>query len=104
MEGVKHDHGKPDHTLVARELLDAAARAKGFGAEKYGRNNFLGGMKWTRILASASRHLHKFIDGIDHDEESGLNHLDHTAACIEMLLVYINRGLGEDDRYKGGNT
>lgn len=102
-EAYAHLGDKPDHSLVSSELIDAAARGKGFGVKKYGRNQYLlEPMNWTKNLASLSRHVHEFLDGKDYDEESGLCILDHIAARVEMALVYWNRGLGKDDRFKGG--
>jgi hypothetical protein len=86
--GKKHDAGKPDLTLVPLALEEACARALGFGAGKYGRNNFKGGIKYTRVLAACLRHLRAWNERRDNDEESGLSHLDHAVACLAMLAHY----------------
>jgi Domain of unknown function (DUF5664) len=100
-EAKKYDEHKPDLSLVPRELMDAAARAFMFGAQKYGRYNYkLGGFEWHRLIAAALRHITAYNEGEDKDPESGLSHLDHAAATIGMLLVYVKGNLGTDTRYK----
>lgn len=99
-KGVKHDQGKPDLSILSYDALSEIAKAFEFGAKKYGRYNYLSGMKWTRIAGAAGRHLFKWLWKGDKDEESGLSHLSHLGACCVMLLDYEIKGLGEDDRYK----
>lgn len=88
MSGLKHDTGKTDLSIVPEALDYAAARALTFGASKYGRNNFKGGIDYTRILGAALRHLKAWNEREDNDPESGLSHLDHAIACLAMLAVY----------------
>lgn len=88
MSGIKHDKGKLDLTLVPIETLQALTRAKQFGALKYGRNNYKGGISYVRVSAAALRHLFAWLQVEDKDSESGLNHLDHLLACISMLVYY----------------
>jgi hypothetical protein len=96
---VKFDNGKPPLDLVPRELVEAAARAFGFGARKYARGNWLlGGLTQGQLIASLLRHAFAYSNGEDADPESGLCHLDHLAATLGMLLATRSRGLGEDNR------
>jgi len=82
-------------------MKKAIGDAMSFGAVKYGRYNYLcGGFTISRLLASAFRHLDAFQGGEDLDPESGLSHLAHAAANIQMLLDTIETGTIEDDRYK----
>ncbi len=99
MSGTKYDSKKPDHTLVSKAFIDQVAGVMGYGAEKYGRNNYLGGMEHTRLLAACSRHLTAYNDGQDLDEESGLSHLAHAASNLNMLINCISKGKGKDNRY-----
>ncbi len=69
------------------------------GALKYGRQN------WRRAGARASiyydaalRHLHKWFEGEDIDEESGVPHLAHVRACIGILIDADMAGKLTDDR------
>jgi hypothetical protein len=98
--GVKHDQGKPDLSILSYGALAEIAKAFEFGAKKYGRYNYLGGMEWTRIGSALLRHTYKWLWGQDNDDESGLHHLAHVGACVIMLLDYVLLGLGTDNRYK----
>lgn len=44
------------------------------------------------------RHLWAWWSLEDRDPESGLNHLDHAAACLAMLIETRRRYTGKDDR------
>lgn len=100
MEGVKHDGGKTDLSLLPREFLDEVAKAFMHGEAKYGRYNYRGGMAWNRLVAACLRHVTAFNEGEDTDSESGVSHLGHAGACIAMLLVYYKHKLGTDNRHK----
>lgn len=97
-EGIKHDAGKPMLSLLTKESLEAEARAFEFGMRKYSRGNYKNGMKWTRVLDAAMRHLVAFNSKEDFDKESLLNHLWHSKACLAMLIYYYENKVGEDDR------
>lgn len=98
--GVKYDNGKADLSLLSYEALSEISRAFEFGAKKYGRYNYLGGMEWTRIISALLRHAYAFAWGEDNDKESGLSHLAHCGACVIMLLDFSTKKLGSDNRYK----
>ena len=70
MSGVKFDTGKPPLGLIPRQALEAEAQVMAFGANKYGRDNWRGGMDWTRLSDAALRHITAFVDGEDVDPES----------------------------------
>jgi hypothetical protein len=57
-------------------------------------------MSWGRLVAAGFRHLSKWMCGIDRDAESGFSHIAHAIANFLMLLSYIIRKVGTDDRYK----
>lgn len=99
-EGIKFDDGKIDLALLPRKAKEGIAKAFMDGERKYGRYNYRGGMKWSRLLAAADRHLTAFNDGEDLASDSKLNHLYHAGANIMMLIEYFEYGLGEDDRRK----
>lgn len=88
MSGLKHDTGKVDLSIVPEALDYAAARALTFGASKYGRNNFKGGIDYTRVIGAALRHLKAWNEREENDSESSLSHLDHAIACMAMLAFY----------------
>lgn len=97
-EGVKHDSGKPQLSLVSLESLSGEARAMEDGLRKYGRNNYKQGMAWSRLLDAALRHVTQFAGGEDNAPDSKLNHLYHAKANLGMLIYYYERKLGKDDR------
>jgi hypothetical protein len=98
MSGIKHDKGKPRISLVPREAIEGAARALGFGADKYGAHNFKGGLAYTRLLDATMRHILAYTSGEDNDPESGLNHIDHAIATLAMLEYMIYNKKEMDDR------
>ncbi len=97
-EGVKYDQGKPPVSMVPKELIYGAARAFEYGARKYQKSNFKKGMDWSRVTDALMRHTLEFSDKKDNDDESGLPHLYHMAACVGMLLYYYENKVGKDDR------
>lgn len=99
-QGIKFDGDKPDLSMLSFNALSQISQAFQFGAKKYGRYNYLGGMEWTRIAAAGLRHIYKWLWGEDRDDESGLHHLAHAGACIVMLLDYVTLKIGTDNRYK----
>lgn len=78
-----------------------------FDADKYGRFNWLQGMRWSRLVGAFLRHTHAWdvAQGkwtraalVATDEESGLPHSAHAACCYWFLAEYVASGIGEDDR------
>lgn len=96
--GKKFDSGKPQLSMCPLEGLIHEAKAFEYGAEKYGRNNYKLGMKWSRLIDASLRHIHAFANKEDLDKESLIHHLGHAKATIGMLLYYIENKKGEDDR------
>ena len=84
----KFDKGKPDLSLIDASLVEAAARALSFGAEKYGRDNYKEGLDLNRVFAALLRHTFARMNGEVLDPESGLDHLDHMAANIQFLTYF----------------
>lgn len=86
MSGTKHDQNKAPLDLLPYEGLEAIAQVLGFGAKKYARGQWMGGIEYSRLIAAAQRHIGQFNSGQDMDEESGLSHLAHAGCCILFLL------------------
>lgn len=84
--------------LVPVSLLEATAAALHDGASKYEAWNWLdqGDCDDFRdtYTAAALRHLHAFADPTksDTDEDSGLSHLCHAAACLAILTSLMGVG------------
>ena len=96
--GTKHDSGKLRFDLLPPEALEALVEVYTLGAAKYGDNQYLGGMAWSRIYASMMRHLQACWQGEDYDPENGQLHLASLAWGAFTLITYMRRGLGTDDR------
>jgi hypothetical protein len=63
-------------------------------------NNWRKGFVWSRLIASAYRHLGAFLAGDDTDEESGLPTIDHLMCCVAFLSAHQKCGYGTDDRWR----
>ena len=95
---IKDDNGKPPLSLLPKSFLDGVALTLGDGEKKYGRYNYLKGMKWSRMMDAAMRHITAFNEGEDRASDSNLSHLHHAAACLAILSEYQAKGVGVDDR------
>lgn len=92
---MKNDAGKPPISLIPRKAIEDEAVVFGFGAGKYGVNNWRKGLSYRRLVDAALRHVLAFAAGEDLDLESNLPHLAHARACLAMLSVMDERW---DDR------
>jgi hypothetical protein len=97
-EGNKFDGNKPPLSKLPRVSLEEMAVVMAFGASKYGWDNWKKGMDHSRLLNASLRHLYKYADGIDLDDESGLSHLAHAMCNVAFLIYYKDKGIGKDDR------
>ena len=86
-EGKKSDSNKLRTDLVPAETIEALAKVLGFGAVKYGDDNWKNGIEYYRIYGAILRHLLAWRKGELFDDESGLPHLYH-ALCELMFLTY----------------
>jgi len=68
------------------------------GMLKYGRSNFRGaGVRASIYYDALNRHLDKWFEGQDIDEDSGLPHLAHAIACIAILIeATVAKNLNDD--------
>lgn len=99
MSGVKHDQEKPDMSLLSPYAMEAIARVMTFGAKKYSRDNWRGGIAYSRLIAAAMRHISAFNRGEDIDPESGLSHISHALCCLMMVSEFEHTQTELDDRY-----
>lgn len=100
---MKYDSDKAPLALIPPQVLNQIAEVLGFGADKYGMNNWRDdghNTEWSRTYSSIQRHLNSFWDGEDLDPESGKTHLAHAATQLVILMQHINDGHTKmDDRY-----
>ena len=80
------------------EVASLLVQIMEMGAEKYGDENWLKGMNWSRSFSAAMRHLEAHDSGQLIDDESGLPHLAHALTNILFLITYEQKGIGTDDR------
>ena len=100
---MKYDTNKAPLALIPPQVINQIAEVLGFGAEKYGMNNWRDdghNTEWSRTYSSIQRHLNAFWDGEDLDPESGKTHLAHAATQLVILMQHINDGhTAMDDRW-----
>lgn len=90
-KGSMDDPRKLPIWLVPNALIDGCARALQHGAVRYAPNNWRKGMHYSEVYSALQRHLLAWNEDEDIDPDSGLNHLDHAAACLGFLSEYIAR-------------
>lgn len=81
------------------ESITMIANIMEFGAGKYGDHNWRAGMKWSRLIGAAMRHMVSHAQGNLLDAETCKPHLWHALCCVMFLITYDTKRLGEDDRY-----
>ena len=104
---MKYDQNKTPIALVPPECIISIANVLGYGAKKYGPDNWrsdLNNTSYSRTYSSIQRHLHQFWAGEDNDQESGLSHLAHAATQIMILMIQHQDGVDIDDRWKTKNA
>ena len=92
-QAVKADSGKPQLTLVPRQILFDIARVREYGTKKYGDPDNWKKVEIQRYRDAAFRHFMAYLDdpqGLD--EESGLPHLSHLACNIAFLCELEQEG------------
>lgn len=97
--GKKFDQGKSQHDLIPYESLEEIAKVLTFGCIKYSRSDWAKGIKFSRLLSAAYRHMGKFNAGEDIDPESNLHHIAHAATNLIMLLYLMKHKPEMDDRW-----
>lgn len=99
MKAIKGDAGKAPMSLLPFDALKGVAHVLGFGAKKYGANNWKKGLDYSRVMDAALRHISSFNEGEDMDSESGLHHIDHAICELLFLRWYTIHKPSLDDRY-----
>jgi hypothetical protein len=101
--GIKNDKldDKLPMELIPPETLFGYAEVMRMGAKKYAPNNWLLGIRYSRLYAAILRHLLLWFWGEDLDKESGLSHLKHAFWGVGALITFTERKRVElDDRTK----
>lgn len=83
----KHDAEKPRADLVPPAIIEAVARVRTFGVQKYHDPENWRGVEPWQYRAALMRHMCAFLrDPESVDNESGLPHLEHAACNIAFIL------------------
>ena len=91
-QNAKADAGKPQLTLVPRQILFDIAEVRAFGTKKYGDPDNWKKVDIQRYRDAAFRHFMAYLDDPQgNDEESGLSHLAHLACNIAFLCELENK-------------
>lgn len=99
--GIKNDSDKDPVELLDPLALEGLAKVLAFGAKKYAKHNWRGGLSYTRLIGAALRHTFEILKGKDIDPESGLPHVDHLGCCWMFLSNMMKTRPDMDDRWKG---
>jgi hypothetical protein len=83
---TKHDGGKLRYRLLPVNAVRELLKALEHGAKKYGDDNWHKCDDPLRYYDALNRHVEAWRDGEQADEESGLSHLAHAAACVVFML------------------
>ena len=100
---MKYDNGKAPIALVPPECIEEVAEVFGFGAQKYGENNWRmdgDNTSHTRTYSSIQRHLNAWLRSENLDPESGKRHLAHACTQLMILMIHTANHPEMDDRYK----
>ena len=86
-------------SLVPATAMSYAALAHLDGALKYGAWNWReAGARASIYVDAAMRHLEKWNNGEEFDRDSGVHHLGHVLACINILIDAQLANVLTDDR------
>lgn len=96
--GLRFNEGKTRFDLLEPYAIEQLAKIFTKGAEKYAPNNWLKGMPWMDVIASLKRHLNKFEQGEDFDNESQLLHMAHVAWNALAIVSYYKHRPEFDNR------
>lgn len=99
--GRKDDTEKVPLDLIDPLALEGLARVLTFGAKKYDRHNWRGGIAWSRLVAALLRHTFAILRGELIDPESGLPHIDHVGCCWMFLSNMMKTRPDLDDLHHG---
>jgi hypothetical protein len=100
-EALHKDDGKAPWHLLMWKAVAGVVEVLKYGSTKYAPRNWEQGIRFSRLFASALRHMLQWWDGEDIDSESGLHHLKHAATNLLMIVEFIERNKTEfDDRPK----
>lgn len=97
--GLKYDTGKAPLYLISTYAMEELAKVLDFGQQKYKPFNWAEGLRYSRVISAAKRHIAAWEERKDIDEESNCHHLAAAMCNLMFLLDYNARKLTHlDDR------
>lgn len=101
MKSLRYNDGKLRLELIPPKAMEEVAKVMTYGAEKYtvrdsetgevlvtGADNWKKGQPWMSVIASAKRHIEKFVQGEDYDPESQTLHVANAVANLLFILEF----------------
>lgn len=84
-------------TWLPAKVIESVAGVVGWATQKYEAHSWkTKPTTQAKRVASASRHINKWLQGIDLDDESGLHHLDHAICQLMFAKEYVHMGVDDD--------
>lgn len=98
---AKQDDGKIDLHILDPVFLEHMAVVGMQGEKKYPNGSYKKGIKFSRLISAAKRHIADFEQGVEYDAESGMPPLTHVGYnCMMLENIRRNAALSKkfDDR------
>ena len=95
---IRKNSGKPEMSQLDPRFIIDLADLITKSAAKYGKFNYTKGQNYSVAFDSCMRHLLKFQQGQDFDDESSSSHILHAAANLMILYCSFLRHKELDDR------
>jgi hypothetical protein len=83
---LKDTHGKPKLELLKKRPLEAVAKVREFGINKYQNDQDWQFNSVECYLGAALRHIYSHLDGDEYDLESGMPHLAHSMTDLMLAI------------------
>lgn len=95
---------KPEqYSMIPVSALAEVARVYENGAQKYSRDNWRKGYRWSLSYDAMQRHINAFWAGEEFNPDSGLHHLGHAVFHCFTLMSFggdLEQYARYDDRYR----
>jgi hypothetical protein len=89
--------GKTKLRLLPYKALKAAAEIREYGIKKYKGDNYAQ-VPSIEFVDATLRHVYKYLDGQEIDDESGHHHLHHALCSILLAVAVLENDRDEEGR------
>lgn len=97
-QSARHNEGKVQLREIDPAFITGLGEVLTASRAKYDEGNWMKETKFSTPYESAMRHLMKFWDGQELDDETTKHHLLHAATNLMFLYYHTRSGKGIDDR------